>query len=138
MNISATLSIDSATPADLQSLLTGLQQVLVANLLQQQLGRIEQKLDAAKTQESSDMAILDDKIQALTDQVTRNTTVIGGAKTMISGFSQQLADAVTAAKAAGASDAQLQSLTDLGTALKSSDDDLAAAIAANTTAPLAA
>jgi predicted benzoate:H+ symporter BenE len=70
----------------------------------------------------------------LTAQVTANTTVTGSAVTMINGFSAQLAAAIAAAQAAGATPAQLKSLNDLNTAVKASDDDLAAAIAANTPA----
>lgn len=80
------------------------------------------------------MAELDDKITALQSEVANDTTVIGSAVTLINGFSAQLAAAVAAAQAAGATPAQLQSLTDLGAVLKTNDDALAAAVAANTTA----
>ncbi len=78
------------------------------------------------------MSQLDDQITALTAQVAANTNVEKSALVLIQGFSTRLDAAVAAAQAAGASPAQLQSLTDLGTALKSSDDDLAAAVAQNT------
>jgi hypothetical protein len=45
-----------------------------------------------------------------------------------------LATAVAAAAAAGATPTQLKALTDLGTAIKTGDDALAAAVAANTVA----
>lgn len=80
------------------------------------------------------MAKLDDQIAALTDQVAQNTTVEKSALALINGFGAQLAAAIAAAQAAGASPAQLQALTDLGTTIKSSDDELAAAVAANTPA----
>jgi len=78
------------------------------------------------------MAALDDKISALQAEVASNTTVEKSALVLIQGFSARLDAAVAAAQAAGASPAQLQSLTDLSTALKSNDDELAAAVVANT------
>jgi hypothetical protein len=84
------------------------------------------------------MSKLDDQITALTAQVQANTTVENSALVLIQGFSATLAAAVAAAQAAGATPAQLQSLTDLGTAIKASDDALAAAVAANTPAAPAA
>jgi len=80
------------------------------------------------------MAALDDQISALTEQVKANTDVENSALVLIQGFSARLAAAVAAAQAAGATPAQLQALTDLGTAIKSSDDTLAAAVVANTPA----
>ena len=78
------------------------------------------------------MAALDDQITALTAQVAANTDVVNSALVLIQGFSARLAAAVAAASAAGATPAQLKALTDLGTAIKASDDSLAAAVAANT------
>jgi len=66
------------------------------------------------------MALLD----ALTAQVTANTTVIESALTLINGFAAQLA-------AAGTDPAALAALQ---ASLKSEDDKLAAAVAANTPA----
>ena len=80
------------------------------------------------------MAALDDKIAALTAQVTNDTTVEGSAKKLIDGFAAQLAAAVAAAAAAGATPAQLDQLTQLGAALDSASADLAASVAANTVA----
>jgi len=80
------------------------------------------------------MAALDDQITALTAQVAQNTTVEKSALALINGFAAQLAAAIAAAQAAGATTAQLKALSDLGTSLKSSDDELAAAVAANTPA----
>ena len=80
------------------------------------------------------MAALDDKIAALTAEVANNTSVEKSAAALINGFAKQLADAVAAAQAAGATPAQLQSLTDLSTSLAANDSDLAAAVAANTPA----
>ena len=80
------------------------------------------------------MSALDDQISALTAQVKANTDVENSALVLIQGFSARLDAAVAAAQAAGATPAQLQALTDLGTAIKSSDDALSAAVAANTPA----
>jgi ABC-type transporter Mla subunit MlaD len=63
-------------------------------------------------------------LDALTAQVTANTTVIGSALTLINGFAAQLA-------AAGTDPAKL---ADLANQLKTQDDALAAAVAANTIA----
>ena len=68
------------------------------------------------------MSALDD----LTAQVAANTTVIGSALTLIKGFSAQLA-------AAGTDPAKLAALQ---ASLKTSDDALAAAVAANTPGPV--
>ena len=84
------------------------------------------------------MAALDDKITALQAEVTANTTVEQSAVALLNGLSTQLAAAIQAAKDAGATAAQLQSLTDLNTALNKNDTDLAAAVAANTPAAPAA
>lgn len=81
------------------------------------------------------MAALDDKIAALTAEVARQTTVEKSALALIQGFAAQLAAAVAAAQAAGASDAQLQALTDLQTTLTANDDELSTAVAANTATP---
>jgi len=51
---------------------------------------------------------------------------------MISGFSAQLAAAIAAAQAAGATPAQLSAVTDLQTALDANNATLTAAIASNT------
>jgi hypothetical protein len=80
------------------------------------------------------MAALDDQITALTAQVKANTDVENSALVLIQGFSARLAAAIAAAGAAGATPAQLQALTDLGTAIKTGDDELAAAVVANTPA----
>jgi uncharacterized coiled-coil protein SlyX len=81
------------------------------------------------------MSKLDDQISALTAQVQANTDVENSALVLIQGFSARLDAAVAAAQAAGATPTQLQALTDLGTAIKTSDDSLAAAVAANTAPP---
>ena len=80
------------------------------------------------------MAAIDDQLDALTAQVTANTTVTGSALVLIQGFAAQLAAAIAAATAAGATPAQLKRLVDLQAAVKTSDDDLAAAVAAGTPA----
>ena len=111
INLTVHFQPDSATVSSLSQILAG-------------VARLETK-----------MAALDDQITALTAQVAANTSVENSALVLINGFAAQLATAVAAAAAAGATPTQLKSLTDLGTAIKTSDDALAAAVAANTTAP---
>lgn len=81
------------------------------------------------------MSKLDDSITALQDQVAKDTAVESSAITLINGIAARVQAAVDAALAAGATPAQLQSLTDLGTALSTSSAALAAAVAANTPTP---
>lgn len=79
------------------------------------------------------MAALDVSIQALTDEVAANKVVEQSALLLINGFQARLDAAIAAAAQNGASPAQLTALTKLSTDLKTSDDELAAAVAANTT-----
>ena len=81
------------------------------------------------------MSALQDNIDALNAETTRNTTVVGSALALINGFAARLDAAVAAAVAAGATQAQLTELNQLSAGLKSNDDQLAAAVAANTPAP---
>lgn len=81
------------------------------------------------------MSALDDAITQLQTDVANLTTVDQSAVALINGFAAQLAAAVAAAQAAGATATQLQSLTDLHTAITAQDDALAAAVTANTPAP---
>ena len=81
------------------------------------------------------MSKLDDGIKQLRDDVAALKTVDDSAVALISGFQAQLAAAVQAALDAGASPAELQSLTDLHTAIQAEKDNMAAAVAANTPAP---
>ena len=80
------------------------------------------------------MSALDDKITTLQADVTALTTTDQSAIALINGISAQIAAAVAAAQAAGATPAQLQSLTDLDTAIKTQQTGLAAAVTANTPA----
>ena len=68
---------------------------------------------------------------ALTSEVANNTTVIGSAITLINGFAAQLAEAIAAALAQGATPEQLAALDALNTSLNTNAADLAAAVAAN-------
>lgn len=77
-------------------------------------------------------ATLQDAITALQAEVAAENSVIDSAVLLINGFAGQLAAAIAAATAAGATTAQLQSLTDLGTSITSKQSELAAAVAANT------
>jgi hypothetical protein len=80
------------------------------------------------------MAALDDALTALATQVKTNTDAEDSAVIVLNGIPAQIAKAVAAATAAGATPAQLKSITDLGTALASHAAPLAAAIVANTPA----
>ena len=80
------------------------------------------------------MAALDDQIAVLTADVTAEDTVIDSAVTLINGIPALIKDAVDKALAAGATPAQLQSLTDLGTTMTAKSQALAAAVTANTPA----
>jgi hypothetical protein len=77
-------------------------------------------------------------IAELQADVTQETTVNQSAITLIQGFAAQLAAAVAAAAAAGATPAQLQALSDLGTSINANATALAAAVAAGTTPPATA
>lgn len=93
-------------------------------LIETQLSRDTQRtLNAILSLETKMSAQLD----ALTAQVSQNTTVIESAITLITGFSQRLNDGIAAAQAG-----DLSKLTDLQTELASEDQKLAAAVAANT------
>lgn len=73
-----------------------------------------------------------EEIQQLTNQVNSATTVEDSAITFINGVPGLISTAVQAAIANGATQEQLQPLTDLGTNLQAKSDALAAAIVANT------
>lgn len=102
---------------------------------------INRKLDAILAEQAAirkDIATMSQTLQTqittLQADVTAENTVIDSAVTLINGFAAQLATAVAAAQAAGATPAELQSLTDLGTSITSKSSALAAAVAANTPA----
>ena len=122
-------SLESATPGEVQFAL-GL--LGLAFQLKNQLDRMEQKIDAAALQEHLDMSQLDDQLTSLTATVAANTTVMGSAAATITGISGQIAAAVAAAQAAGATPQELQALTDLQQTLDTNNATLAAAIAFNT------
>jgi hypothetical protein len=77
------------------------------------------------------------EIADLTDDVAQLTTVDASAVALLTGLSKQLADAIAAAQAAGATAEQLQQLADLHTAITTQNQALADAVAANTPAPTA-
>jgi hypothetical protein len=77
---------------------------------------------------------LQDEIDALKAAVANEKTVDESAIALINGINQRIADAVSAAQAAGATPDQLQSLNDLQTALQTESTALAAAVTANTPA----
>ena len=69
-------------------------------------------------------------LQGLRDEVARNRTVDGSAAAVIRGIAQRIADAIAADDVADATN-----LNALVTDLRSSTDDLAAAVSENTPAP---
>jgi len=73
-----------------------------------------------------------EQLAALSAQVTKARTVEESAELLIRGISQRIADAVAAALANGATQAQIQPVADLGTALDAETDKLNDAITANT------
>lgn len=81
---------------------------------------------------------MSDKLQAGLDQLKADVTaqgdVIASATTAFQGLSKQLADALAAAKAAGATDTQLAELTALQQGVEANTTALAAAIPQNTPA----
>jgi TolA-binding protein len=77
---------------------------------------------------------LDTEIGNLAANVAQLTTVDDSAVALLNGISQQLAAAIAAAQAGGATAAQLQSLNDLNAAVAAKSGDLAAAVTANTPA----
>lgn len=102
--------------------------------------RIEDKLDQLiklVVGEGKNMSVLDDQIVALQADVAQETTVEASAITLINGIPALIANAVAAAQAAGATPAELASLTALGTAITNSSAGLAAAVTANTPTPAA-
>lgn len=74
---------------------------------------------------------LDTAIAALEADVTAETTANGSAIVLLNGISAQISAAVAAATAAGATPAELASMTDLQTKITANTASLAAAVAAN-------
>jgi hypothetical protein len=110
-------------------------EILLALLrLEVTLNRIESFLVSQRKEEFKQMAVLDDQIQALQTKVAANTDATNSAKVLIAGIPQMILDAATKAQAAGATPTQLQAFTDLGAALQSNTDGLAAAVVAGTPA----
>jgi len=64
--------------------------------------------------------------------VTRNTTVVSSAVTLINGIAARIQAAIDAAVANGATEAELQPVSDEVTELNASASALAAAVSANT------
>ena len=101
------------------------------------LGEVNQKLQALLNfaqQELQEMSQLDDNIAQLQQTVSADTTVVQSAVSLINGIAQQIADAIAAAMAAGASADELKALTDLQTAVQTNTQQLADAVQANTPA----
>jgi formaldehyde-activating enzyme involved in methanogenesis len=92
------------------------------------LQNFDQKLDRIIAK----MSQMDDEIAVLVTDVTAMRGAVDSATALINGFQTAMAKAVADALAAGATPAQLQSLTDLDTSLNAEKTDLASAVAANT------
>jgi len=74
-----------------------------------------------------------DMSQEIAD-ITAATEVIESATVFVNGVAARIDAAVEAAKANGATEEELQPVTDVATALRAKADELAAAVAANTPA----
>lgn len=94
------------------------------------LGRI---LENQRT-EKTIMSDMDDRLAKATADAAATRTVVDSAIVALNGIGAAVKQAVDDALAAGATPAQLQSLTDLDTAITSQGTDLAAAIPVNTPA----
>jgi hypothetical protein len=81
------------------------------------------------------MAQIDTDIAALQTAVAAETTATQSAITLISGIQAQIQNAVDAALAAGATPAELSSITDLTTTLQAQTSALSSAVTENTPAP---
>ncbi len=95
----------------------------------EQLERIERLLKILIARSSAELSLeveMDSKLDALKTQVAENSAVIGSAITLIQGLHDKLQAAIDAGDPAA-----LQALAD---ELKAKDQDLAAAVAANTPA----
>jgi hypothetical protein len=68
----------------------------------------------------------------LVDEVSEEITIMKSASVLIRGFNQRLTDAVAAALANGATEAELAPLTDLKAELDTTGNDLASAVSENT------
>ena len=82
------------------------------------------------------MAALDDQITALNAEVTKNTTVEKSALALIQGFSARLDAAVSAGTGSGRNAGSADGSDGIWEpSLKANDDELAAAVVANTPTP---
>ena len=109
--------------------------IVTNNDLWRRLNAIGVKIDyliALQTKESQEMSKLDDEIAQLQKDVSGLTGVVQSAEALIGGIQGQIDAAVQAALAAGATQPQLQALTDLSAALEAQAAGLAQAVAAGT------
>ncbi len=117
---------------------SSIQQILRLEATVTQLLGTVARLDAAIQtlirQEKKAMSVLDDKITALTSSVENETSVDQSAVKLILGIPDLIGQAVAQALAAGATAAQLQSLTDLQSKIANNSSTLSAAVTANTPA----
>lgn len=108
INVSHTVSADDALKA-------------LFNTIREDIAKMDQSVQDAITQLQAD--------------VQQETTVEQSAVALIQGFAAQLAAAVAAASAAGATPEQLAQFDDLHTQITTSSQALAASVAAGTTPP---
>lgn len=117
INIHHTISLDPAVMTQIMRLASAIETQLP---LLRKFNKMSAELDTAITDLQGDL-------QADTD-------VVSSATALMSQLNQMLADAIAAANAAGATPAELQSLSDLHAAWSAKSQELAAAVAANTPA----
>jgi hypothetical protein len=118
----------SAYPADLDQKLSAVADLITTRTVALVVAQLKPTLEALLVANQQ----LTDEIATLKTEVARDTTVMGSATTLISGFAAQLQAAIDAAVANGVDASQLTALTDLQSQLGTSTDTLAAAVAANT------
>jgi hypothetical protein len=111
---------------DFQKILSALKRI------EDRLETIDRRQAAQFQKEEKLMAKLQDAIDALTLQVTNETTVEQSAITLINEIPVLIAAAVAQAQLQGATSAQLTALTNLATTIQNNAANLATAVAANT------
>jgi uncharacterized protein (DUF3084 family) len=119
---------NAASIAQLNTTLAGVRSTLAS--LQTTLKNVSSQIGALIVTANS----LDTSITALQAAVTAEETEEQSAIVLLNGIPQLIASAVAQAQAAGATPAELSSLTDLQTAITQNTAGLAAAVVANTPA----
>jgi hypothetical protein len=96
-------------------------------------GQVAQVL-AALAKEAQLMAQIDDELTDVATKVAAEGGVIDSAAALLNGIQGRIDAAVAAALAAGATQTQLQAVTDLSTGIGNKTDELSAAVLAGTPA----